>query len=642
MWSGDLGFQEGFKWSFGTLKPEGDFLNFDDYSKCKEILAKATKIKEYADKAKERETESKKLAEAVDYDKLVKWLIDNKGKVAAYDYTNFISKESISSTSSLGIVTLIPIDKSYTTSIDGVEKTFHLKGNLSIKKGNVDLSANDKVYSSISILPNQDKIQYTLNYNYENSDERAIRLETNNTEEMEYLFIAQGFSYTEPYKKTVTDKFISELKLAGADCDKIDYLYENIPSFVTPVITDEQKWTSLKSLLNCRVDKVGTDEGKAINNLIKGVSTAYLEDKINTETATLMAVYAKLKMVDKLPFATAITKKISETWTGNEELSTVYPQETKIPGNENGQYKISCFGITNNDLTFGYTYFYFCRGLYSDTPCNGDAPGNKLFRFEDHCVDLFTLSGTAPVILQINGEKIILPAFIAGQIMQTAKADKIDEIRSFYAGLLLPELIVKPSTLSGWSKFLKGEGVVNGVKNVWDDIILNGNKGVVEALSLKYKNVDEFLVSTEYTSKVSTDFVKYQARGGALDLAKYTTKHRVITGNRMRGKIAESVFLDLEKGLKPDFGVQTSDGVRYIDNLLNGTARELKSGKITNTAEFQRQVKKDIEILVSDDELVRKIEWHALDGIDDSALKFIREQMTSKGVNPLRFKIVIY
>ena len=36
--------------------PNIDFLNFDDYSKCKEILARATKIKEYADKAKERET----------------------------------------------------------------------------------------------------------------------------------------------------------------------------------------------------------------------------------------------------------------------------------------------------------------------------------------------------------------------------------------------------------------------------------------------------------------------------------------------------------------------------------------------------------------------------------------------------------
>jgi len=440
--------------------PNVDLLNLDDYSKCKEILARATKIKEYADKAKERETASKKLAEAVNYDKLVKWLIDNKGKVVAYDYTNFISKESISSTSSLGLVTLIPIDKSYSANVDGIQKTFHLKGNLSVKKGNVDLSANDKVYSSISILPNQDKIQYTLNYNYESSDERAIRLETNDTEEMEYLFIAQGFSYTEPYKKTVTDRFINELKVAGTDCDKIDYLYENIPSFVTPIITDEQKWTSLKSLLNCRVDKIGTDEGKAINNLIKGISTAYLKDKINTETAILMAVYAKLKMVDKLPFVTAVTKKISETWTGNEELSTVYPQETKIPGNENGQYKISCFGITNNDLTFGYTYFYLCRGLYSDTPCNGDEPGNKLFRFEDHCVNLFTLNGTAPVILESNGDKIILPAFIAGQIMQTAKEDKIDELRSFYAGLLLPELIVKPSTLTGWSRFLKGEGAV--------------------------------------------------------------------------------------------------------------------------------------------------------------------------------------
>ena len=151
------------------------------------------------------------------------------------------------------------------------------------------------------------------------------------------------------------------------------------------------------------------------------------------------------------------------------------------------------------------------------------------------------------------------------------------------------------------------------------------------------------MAGTEYATKVSSDFVKYQARGGALDLAKYTTKHKVITGNRMRGKIAESVFQDLEKGIKPDFGIQTSDGVRYVDNLLNGSARELKSGKIANTADFQRQVKKDIEIIsksLSSD--VSKIEWHALDGIVDNALKFIREEMTKQGVSANSFKVVVY
>lgn len=178
--------------------------------------------------------------------------------------------------------------------------------------------------------------------------------------------------------------------------------------------------------------------------------------------------------------------------------------------------------------------------------------------------------------------------------------------------------------------------------NIWDDIILKGNKGITENLLSQYKNIDEYLAGTEYVSKVSSDFMKYQARGGELDLTKYTVKHKVITRNRMQGKIAEQVFIDLEKGFKPDFGIPTSDGMRYVDNLLNNTARELKSGKISLTNDFKRQVRKDLEIIKAQGDLVDKIEWHALDGIDDDALKFIREEMNLKSVSSNDFKVVVY
>jgi hypothetical protein len=39
---------------------------------------------------------------------------------------------------------------------------------------------------------------------------------------------------------------------------------------------------------------------------------------------------------------------------------------------------------------------------------------------------------------------------------------------------------------------------------------------------------------------------------------------------------------------------------------------------------------------------VSKIEWHALDGIDDNALKFIRDEMTKQGVSANSFKVVVY
>jgi len=84
--------------------------------------------------------------------------------------------------------------------------------------------------------------------------------------------------------------------------------------------------------------------------------------------------------------------------------------------------------------------------------------------------------------------------------------------------------------------------------------------------------------------------------------------------------------------------------VRNTNKGEDGTAREIKSGKITlNGADFQRQIKKDIEIISqarSSD--IQKIEWHALDGIDDNALQFIRTEMTKQGVSPDLFKVVIY
>ncbi len=59
--------------------------------------------------------------------------------------------------------------------------------------------------------------------------------------------------------------------------------------------------------------------------------------------------------------------------------------------------------------------------------------------------------------------------------------------------------------------------------------------------------------------------------------------------------------------------------------------------------DFQRQVKKDIEIIAqSRSSDVSKIEWHALDGIDDNALKFIQEEMTKQGLSAKSFKVVIY
>jgi hypothetical protein len=81
---------------------------------------------------------------------------------------------------------------------------------------------------------------------------------------------------------------------------------------------------------------------------------------------------------------------------------------------------------------------------------------------------------------------------------------------------------------------------------------------------------------------------------------------------------------------------------RETNNNKGNTARELKSGKISLTDAFKRQVRKDIEIIKAQGDLVDKVEWHALNDIDNDALKFIRDEMTLKGVSANDFKVVVY
>src|SRR5690606_31885011 len=95
----------------------------------------------------------------IDYDKLINWLIENKGKTVEYDFSTFVSKETMAvvSTSSVQIV---PVDKNFQAVVNGENKTFRLKGSLSTGKGSVNLDPSaGKINASINILPSEDRIQ---------------------------------------------------------------------------------------------------------------------------------------------------------------------------------------------------------------------------------------------------------------------------------------------------------------------------------------------------------------------------------------------------------------------------------------------------------------------------------------------------
>lgn len=113
-------------------------------------------------------------------------------------------------------------------------------------------------------------------------------------------------------------------------------------------------------------------------------------------------------------------------------------------------------------------------------------------------------------------------------------------------------------------------------------------------------------------------YIKYKAKGGKMSQSKWELKYNTLYKNRKIGKIGEDTFKDFMDGYKPDFGIDAKSGTRYIDNVKPGTktAREIKTGKVGKTSSIQKQIKKDLEILSDPDiEIIKKIEWHFLDGL---------------------------
>lgn len=106
--------------------------------------------------------------------------------------------------------------------------------------------------------------------------------------------------------------------------------------------------------------------------------------------------------------------------------------------------------------------------------------------------------------------------------------------------------------------------------------------------------------------------------------------------------MTEEQFQLLHGGFKPSKGISTSDGTRYFDNVLDGTAREVKSGQVTLT-QYKNQISKDIEILNQNltNNQISKIEWHCFDVVETDAInKFIEQNLRNELKNKGLFKII--
>lgn len=111
--------------------------------------------------------------------------------------------------------------------------------------------------------------------------------------------------------------------------------------------------------------------------------------------------------------------------------------------------------------------------------------------------------------------------------------------------------------------------------------------------------------------------------------------------NKEKGTITEKTFDDLMGYDDNQFEIQMGNTKRIIDNVKNGVAREVKSGKVTWSA-YKNQVLKDIEIVRQQFQKIKKIEWHCFDEVEPRFIQNVKNELKKAGLKESDFIIIKY
>ena len=190
----------------------------------------------------------------------------------------------------------------------------------------------------------------------------------------------------------------------------------------------------------------------------------------------------------------------------------------------------------------------------------------------------------------------------------------------------------------------------NELYKQYGKLVGRGSYSIKYKFTKETKNITKYLKSKGYEIKVKNDYVKYKTKSKAKKILKeteYIEKHRVLTKNNKIGKLAEEIVEKLLGGkIDPKKSIKIApDKLRYPDNFLKGTMGEIKSGKVT--MKYKDQIDKDITLLMPppkkfQNEFIKKMEWHCIDGIDEVVLKYIRDELELRKISIDKFQVILY
>jgi len=186
---------------------------------------------------------------------------------------------------------------------------------------------------------------------------------------------------------------------------------------------------------------------------------------------------------------------------------------------------------------------------------------------------------------------------------------------------------------------------------IYGNLISKGKPVIRSQYDTQIKSIINKLEYSSYKNLANNALSKYKKRSNIknkLDDVAYLMRHKQLTINKMAGKVAEELVDKFLNGkiLPPKKAIKIPPKKRrFPDNFHKGTLREVKSGQISMS--YKKQIDFDIEVLKKGNityigQIIKKIEWHAVNGIDEVVLKYIQTELRSNNIQIEKFQIILY
>lgn len=180
-------------------------------------------------------------------------------------------------------------------------------------------------------------------------------------------------------------------------------------------------------------------------------------------------------------------------------------------------------------------------------------------------------------------------------------------------------------------------------------LIARGRSIVKKSFDKKFIKESKKFDTSTYRKEAKEAFEKYLAKSKPqtkISESTYLKFHKTLSLNKIAGEIAEELIIKYLKGkIEPRKSIRIPpDKRRFPDNFLSNTLKEVKSGRVT--LKYKNQIDKDIKILSDklkfNGQLIKKIEWHTMGGVDEAVLKYVKNEMQNNGLPLSKFQIIVY